>query len=239
MPLCQWCSLDSSFCCVIAATCRNATETGILCSSTIIWWSKKAQLNLFSPSSFFHHQRERRSISRLGCRRFYDYSYQSTYCRTKKQANGSTSLDACIGRRRRDLTTKIHELTDAVGSPHQIHLTDGEQDDIPHTQTLLEEIRQYAFIGDKGYDADHFIEFLKPFGIEAILPSHIPRTVQQVIDTNLHCDHNKVECLWNRLKHCRRIATRYDKIARNFELFFFWQAAFYGSSRICKHDLVK
>ncbi|MFY7998584.1 MAG: transposase, partial [Candidatus Kapaibacteriota bacterium] len=32
---------------------------------------------------------------------------------------------------------------------------------------------------------------------------------------------NKIERLWNRLKHCRRIVTRYDKTARNYLSFVF------------------
>jgi putative transposase len=112
-------------------------------------------------------------------------------------------------------------MSDALGNPIRFLLTAGEEADIAHAAELVGEYRPDAFIGDKGYDADHFVEFLTKNDIEAVIPPRISRAEQREYDTNLYCDRNKIERLWNRLKHCRRIATRYDKTARNYLSFVF------------------
>ena len=112
-------------------------------------------------------------------------------------------------------------MSDALGNPVRFVLTPGQDADISHAKTLVGEYRPKAFLGDKGYDADHFVEWLEERTIEPVIPSRRSRTEQRVIDINLYCDRNKIERLWNRLKHCRRIATRYDKTARNYLSFVF------------------
>jgi transposase len=114
------------------------------------------------------------------------------------------------------LTTKIHGLTDALGNPVRFVLTPGNDADISHAKATLGDCKPKALIADKGYDADDFLAFLREQGIEAVIPPKISRTVQREFDNNLYKDRNKIERLWNRLKHYRHIATRYDKTARNF-----------------------
>jgi transposase len=115
----------------------------------------------------------------------------------------------------------LHGLSDALGNPVQFILTPGQDADISHAQTLVGEYRPTAFLGDKGYDADHFVEFLSHNDIESVIPPRRSRTEQRVYDKNLYCERNKIERLSNRLKHYRRIATRYDKTARNYLSFVF------------------
>jgi transposase len=112
-------------------------------------------------------------------------------------------------------------MSDALGNPIQFVLTPGQDADISHAQRLVGEYRPKAFLGDKGYDADHFVEFLNQNDIEPVIPPRRSRTKQRTYDKNLYCDRNKIERLWNRLKHYRRIATRYDKTARNYLSFVF------------------
>jgi transposase len=66
-----------------------------------------------------------------------------------------------IGRSRGGLTTKIHVVVDALGNPVAISLTAGQDCDISQAAPLLEEVEPEAFLADKAYDADAFIDILK------------------------------------------------------------------------------
>jgi putative transposase len=112
-------------------------------------------------------------------------------------------------------------MSEALGNPLRFLLTAGQEADISHAKALVGEYRPKAFIGDKGYDADHFLLWLKEQNIEQVIPPRRSRKEQRQIDTNLYRDRNKIERLWNRLKQYRRIATRYDKTARNYLSFVF------------------
>ncbi|MGY2803789.1 transposase [Bradyrhizobium sp. USDA 4506] len=70
-------------------------------------------------------------------------------------------------------------------------------------------------IGDKGYDADAFIQALTDRQITPVIPSHSRRAIPLPCDFALYCERH-LERFFNKLKHFRAIATRYDKLARNF-----------------------
>ena len=71
-------------------------------------------------------------------------------------------------------------------------------------------------IGDKAYDAGPFIDGLIQRGITPVIPPKTNRKTPRPCDFALYCERNLVERFFNRLKHFRAIATRYDKLARNF-----------------------
>ena len=71
-------------------------------------------------------------------------------------------------------------------------------------------------IADRGYDANHLRTLLADRGAEAVIPSIAARKVPIPYDTTAYRARNLVERMWCRLKDWRRIATRYDKLARNF-----------------------
>jgi transposase len=71
-------------------------------------------------------------------------------------------------------------------------------------------------IGDKAYDADPFVEILTQRGISPVIPPKDNRKIKRACDFALYCERNLVERFFNLLEHFRAIATRYDKIARNF-----------------------
>lgn len=112
-------------------------------------------------------------------------------------------------------------MTDALGNPTNIVISAGQRADISFAREVVGEQRPEYLIADKGYDADHFLDWLREHGIEPVIPARRCRKKPREIDLNLYADRNKVERLWNRLKQSRRIATRYDKTARNFLSFIF------------------
>ena len=72
-----------------------------------------------------------------------------------------------------------------------------------------------AVLADKGYDSNDFEAQIEALGAEAVIPSRKNRTEPREHDAELYKDRNKVERFFGRIKHYRRIATRYEKTARN------------------------
>jgi transposase len=71
-------------------------------------------------------------------------------------------------------------------------------------------------LADKGYDANHLRQLLAQQGAEAVIPSTSTRRTPIPYDTLAYKGRNRVERMWCRLKDFRRVATRYDKLARNY-----------------------
>ena len=76
-----------------------------------------------------------------------------------------------------------------------------------------------AVIADRAYDTDAFLKLLRQRGTEAVIPPLTNRLVQRRYNRRKYKGRNLIERLVNRLKHYRRIATRYEKTARNFLAF--------------------
>jgi transposase len=76
--------------------------------------------------------------------------------------------------------------------------------------------RLRALIADKAYDANALRQALKAAGAKAVIPSTATRARAIAYDKQLYKKRNLIERMFCRLKDFRRIATRYDKLARNF-----------------------
>jgi transposase len=124
--------------------------------------------------------------------------------------------EQAIGRSRGGLTTKIHVLVDALGNPVNVMLTPGQAHDLTCAEPLLERADPEALLGDKAYDADALLDTLAKRQITPVIPPKANRKVVRACDFALYCERNLVERFFNKLKHFRAIATRYDKLARNF-----------------------
>ena len=107
-------------------------------------------------------------------------------------------------------------LCDALGNPIRFVVTPGQRGDVTQAEVLLAAVPAEAVIADKGYDADWLIEQIEATGAEAVIPPMRHRRVQRPYDRNLYADRNKVERLFGRLKHYRRVATRYEKTAQSY-----------------------
>ena len=88
--------------------------------------------------------------------------------------------------------------------------------DVTHAQALIEGIKADAVMADKGYDANHVLEYLAQRDIQAVIPPKANRVEQRGYDRHVYKDRNLVERFFCRLKQFRRIATRYEKLAHNF-----------------------
>ena len=122
-----------------------------------------------------------------------------------------------IGRSRGGRTTKIHVLIDGAGRPLAFRLSGGNIADITLAAPLLEGAAASAWlIGDKGYDADHLRALLDSRGTVAVIPNRSNRKRIFPFDPERYKWRNVIERTNCRLKDFRAIATRYDKLARNF-----------------------
>ncbi|MBP0445099.1 IS5 family transposase [Roseomonas sp. SSH11] len=121
-----------------------------------------------------------------------------------------------VGRSRGGRTSKIHRLADDRGRPIALALTPGNVADITMALPLLQAAaRPRRLIADKAYDAESLRRWLKDRHIKAVIPSTATRTVPHPIDHRAYRRRNIIERLFCRLKNWRRLATRYDRLARN------------------------
>jgi transposase len=122
-----------------------------------------------------------------------------------------------VGRSRGGRTSKIHALADHLGRPVAFTLTPGNIADISVARDLLDTIAPpKRLLADKAYDADSLRIWLKARGVEAVIPSNATRRTPYPLDKTAYRRRNLIERMFCRLKDWRRLATRYDRTARNF-----------------------
>jgi transposase len=105
---------------------------------------------------------------------------------------------------------------DGLGYPLRFTLTAGQVHDITQARHLLEGFDFERLIADRGYSAAHFIDYLLQRGIEVVIPSHQRANVLRQYDQWLYRERHLVECFVNKIKHFRRLFSRFDKLDRSF-----------------------
>ena len=101
----------------------------------------------------------------------------------------------------------------------KVVVTGGERNDAAEAQALLEGLAGLAprrVVADRAYDVDHIREKIVSIGAEPVIPPRRHRRVPIPYDGLAYKWRNAVERFVGRLKQCRRLATRYEKTARNF-----------------------
>jgi transposase len=116
------------------------------------------------------------------------------------------------------LSTKIHALVDDCGLPLRLALTPGQAHDVTAARQLLDQaVAGNVVLGDRSYDADWIVDLVQSQGGRANIPMYANRKRnRRDFDANLYKRRNLIERFFNSLKRFRRIATRYEKTARNF-----------------------
>jgi transposase len=125
-----------------------------------------------------------------------------------------------MGRSRGGLTSKIHAVVDSSGLPVRLALTTGEAHDNRLAAKLLSRLKSGSMLlADRGYDADWIRDLVRQHGAWANIPPKRNRTEAMCFSPYLYRAQNLVERFFNKIKHCRRVATRYDKLAANYLAF--------------------
>ena len=125
-----------------------------------------------------------------------------------------------MGRSRGGLTSKIHAVVDTNGLPVHLALTAGEAHDNRLCSALLSALLpQTMLLADRGYDADWIRELARQQGAWANIPPKRNRKNPIFFSPYLYRARNLIERFFNKIKQCRRVATRYDKLAANYLAF--------------------
>jgi transposase len=132
--------------------------------------------------------------------------------RQKKQHH-----DEAMGKSRGGLSTKIHAAVDALGNPVRLLLTAGQTSEYTQAEALIEGFEAGYVLADKGYDSDQFVFAIEKNQAIPVIPSKKNRKMPRDLDKTLYKERNLVERLFQKLKHFRRIATRYERLARNYQ----------------------
>ena len=122
-----------------------------------------------------------------------------------------------VGRSRGGRNTKIHALADAKGRLIALLLTGGEAHDCPVAEQLIRRMKPSKhMLGDKAYDSAELREELDERGTKPVIPNRSNRKQPFSFSRRLYKLRWRIESAFNRLKDFRRIATRYDRLARNY-----------------------
>ena len=110
-------------------------------------------------------------------------------------------------------------LADALGRPLRFLLTAGQVHDSKTALELLEGVEAGGVIPDKAYDSNAIRQAIAAAGMGAVIPSNRSRKIIIPHDTVIYKTRNRIERCFNKLKHFRRFATRYDRRAVHFLAF--------------------
>ena len=125
-----------------------------------------------------------------------------------------------MGRSRGGLTSKIHAVFDTNGLPVRLALTAGETHDNRLAGNLLSRLKSGTMLlADRGYDANWIRDLATKKRAMANIPLRSNRNDPICFSPYLYRARNRVERFFNKIKQCRRVATRYDKLAANYLAF--------------------
>lgn len=134
------------------------------------------------------------------------------------QKQGGQTAQA-LGRSRGGFSTKVHVTVDALGNPLRLLLTGGQVNDSTQALALLEGFDFEGVIADRAYDTDEILAFIEGNKATVVIPAKKNRIVQRDTDWYTYKERNLVECFINKIKHYRRIFTRFEKYASRYLAF--------------------
>lgn len=133
-------------------------------------------------------------------------------------AGAASDENQAIGKSRGGNTTKIHMAVDAHGLPIDFEITGGEVHDCKVAPEFIEKLPAAEFtVADKGYDSEEVRDAIrKKLSIPVIPRKSNSKIGNADIDWGLYRYRHLVENLFARIKHFRGLATRFDKLKRNY-----------------------
>jgi transposase len=103
-----------------------------------------------------------------------------------------------------------------LGCPVRFALTAGQKGDAPQADALIENLTAQVVMADAAYDSDRLREAIADKGAVAVIPNNPSRARKYPLDKHLYAQRHLVECCFSKLKHFRRVATRFEKTALNY-----------------------
>lgn len=147
---------------------------------------------------------------------FIDGSYVKAH---QHSAGAASSHDENIGKSRAGNTSKVHLAINAYGLPQVFTITGGQINDCTEAPALIRKIEgAQMLIADKGYDSQTVRAEAEALNMSVIIPRRKnSKQGNNGLDWHLYKLRHLVENAFARLKQYRAVATRYDKLARNYE----------------------
>ena len=170
-------------------------------------WSKKEKLNNIFKSLIISPDMEWKMID-------------GSVVKAHQHATGARKSEASgIGRSVGGLTSKIHMVVDSHGNPIDFEVTGGQVHDIQMATELIERTPKSSFtIADKGYDGEYLRWVIREEESVPVIPRKSNSKIgNDDLDKFIYKQRHKVENIFARIKHYRSIATRFEKLKRNFE----------------------
>lgn len=122
-----------------------------------------------------------------------------------------------MGRSRGGLTTKIYAVVDGHGLPIALKLTEGQAHDGKSGEDMLAALpRDCILLADRGYDSDALRAKIAAQGAYVNIRPLDNRVYPPAFSPRVYKLRNRVERFFNRIKHFRAVATRFDRHDPNF-----------------------
>ena len=131
------------------------------------------------------------------------------------QKNGGQAEQA-LGRSRGGFSTKIHLTVDGLGYPLRIHLTAGQRHDIIKAHDLIADLDFDFIIADRGYSSQDFVDEITTNGAQAVIPPKKNAKEPREYDDWRYRERHLIECFIGKIKHFRRVFSRFDKLAQRY-----------------------
>ena len=103
-----------------------------------------------------------------------------------------------------------------MGHPVRLILTPGQASEYGQAEALIKGFDTKYVAADKGYDSNDFIEIIEKTGAMAVIPPRSHRKTPRPYDKHIYKERNLVERFFMKIKAFRRVATRYERLERNY-----------------------
>lgn len=129
--------------------------------------------------------------------------------------NGDQSEQA-LGRSRGGFSTKIHVTVDGLGNPLRLHLTPGQRHDIIKASDMIVDLDFDYVLADRSYAAQDFLDKIVEMGAVPVIPPKKNAKEPHEYDEWRYRERHLIECFIGKIKHFRRVFSRFDKLASRY-----------------------
>jgi transposase len=129
--------------------------------------------------------------------------------------NGDQAEQA-LGRSRGGFSTKIHVTVDGLGNPLRLHLTPGQRHDIIKASDMIVDLDFEHVIADRSYAAQPFLDEIIAMGAVPVIPPRRNAKEPHEYDEWRYRERHLIECFIGKIKHFRRVFSRFDKLPRRY-----------------------
>ena len=129
--------------------------------------------------------------------------------------NGGQAEQA-LGRSRGGFSTKIHVTVDGLGNPLRVELTAGQRHDIIMAYDMIVDLEFEFVLADRSYAAQDFLDMIRASGAAPVIPPKRNAKEPHEYDEWRYRERHLIECFIGKIKHFRRVFSRFDKLAPRY-----------------------